>query len=38
MYNEVGRRRPRRGVMMDAEQSEEVAEYKYLGIKIDNIQ
>ena len=29
--NEVARRRPRRGVMIDAEQLEEVAEYKYLG-------
>ena len=31
MCNEVARRRPRRGVMIDAEQLEEVIEYKYLG-------
>ena len=31
MCNELARRRPRRGVMMDAEQLEEVAKYKYLG-------
>ena len=31
MFNEVARRRPRRGVMIDADQLEEVVEYKYLG-------
>ena len=31
MCDEVARRRPRRGVMRDAEQLEEVAEYAYLG-------
>ena len=31
MCNEVARRRPRRRVMIDAKQLEEVAEYKYLG-------
>ena len=31
MCNEVSRRRPRTGVMVDTEQLEEVAEYKYLG-------
>ena len=30
MCNEVARRRPRTGVMIDAEQLEEVTEYKYL--------
>ena len=29
--NEVVRRRPRTGVMIDAEKLEEVTEYKYLG-------
>ena len=31
MCNEVARRRPRTGVKIDAEQLEEVTEYKYLG-------